>query len=280
MICPICNSNRTGRHKRVNEFEVFKCRECELIWVPGVTGEQLANFYNSNYFSSNTDFGYRDYLGDEKIHRSNARKILQSLPVSSTNKYLLDVGCGHGFLLDEARKQGWKTQGVELALAACRYAREKFGLEIFNGTLEEARFEDESYDTITITGTIEHLPNPVATIREMSRILKKRGLLATTTINTKGPIRLYRLIPPEHLYYYSMKNLTRLLAQEKFEPVKCYRCHWAYYRLDEAIFRLWRLIIPWFSIGTTNRSFGRLLPLLRLIPKIPTNEMLLIVRKT
>lgn len=279
--CPICKSEDIFIYAYVREFTVLKCRNCDLLWVPGVTKEQLRLLYTQSYFTSNTDYGYRDYLSDEGIIRVNARPILrklQSLSRGSSGRKLLEVGCSCGFLLDEARKEGWQAYGVELSSDVQKYAVDKLGLNVFHGTLDEVQFEDESFDVVLIIGTIEHLNDPVATIRETRRILKKGGLLVIQTINTKGPIRLYRLIPPEHLFYFSLANLTLLLHSEGFEVVKASSCNWGKYRISEALFRFLRLILYRIGIKSSNVFLSRL-PTSKLMLKVPSNEMLVISQK-
>ncbi len=44
-------------------------------------------------------------------------------------------------------------------------------------------FKKNSIDVIVLSGVIEHLENPLKTLREMNRILKKRGILLMETPN-------------------------------------------------------------------------------------------------
>lgn len=59
--------------------------------------------------------------------------------------------------LDHMRRLGWDASGVELDSEAVSVAREKFGLEVFHGYLEEAKFPDGSFDAITVNHVIEHV---------------------------------------------------------------------------------------------------------------------------
>ena len=80
--------------------------------------------------------GYLEMLAARLARRRTARFPWLALAPGGS---VLDVGCGVGLLLDEARRRGWRTQGVELSDWGVRRARH-LGLDIFQGTLEEAGF--------------------------------------------------------------------------------------------------------------------------------------------
>ena len=126
---------------------------------------------------------------------------------------LLDVGCGNGRFLAQMRKLGWEVVGVEPDPEAVRIAKERFGLEVFQGTLEEAGFPDNSFDAITMNHVIEHVPDPIRLLAECRRVLKPGGKLVVVTPNIWSLGR--RLFGehwrgwevPRHLFLFSPKSL-------------------------------------------------------------------------
>lgn len=275
--CLICHKKNPDEVGRKNGFIVWKCSGCDLLWVPNINEEVLKDFYSESYFKSQDHaFGYNNYIEDEEILRINARHILSELPkFKDYQPRILDIGCAHGFLLDEARKLGWGTQGVEFSAEAVDYAVNKLNLNISCGSITEKKFPENSFDIVTMIGVIEHLVNPAAVTGAINKILKPGGYLIITTINTKGLVRLFALKPPEHTFYFSAKNLSLLLEREGFTVLKT-SPYWCHYHLNEALDRASRLIFK--SKKRIEKLLGRI-PFLKTPIKVPTNEMFVLSQK-
>lgn len=275
--CPICLHRAPAKFRHMDGFDVYRCARCQLLWVPNVDEEKLRQFYGAEYFrSSDKNFGYHNYIEDEKILRLNARHILAKFPkFNGAHPKILDIGCAHGFLLDEAKKLGWDTDGVELSKEASSYALKHFCLKVSCSSIFRANFTDDRFDYITIMGVIEHLPDPVRVIRETRRILKPSGYLAITTINTRGPVKLFKLKPPEHLYYFSSQNISMLLRSCGYDVLKI-APYWCHYHLSEAFCRAFRLVFK--SVGRIEKYLESA-PFLKMNMRVPTNEMFVLSRK-
>jgi len=96
---------------------------------------------------------------------------------------LLDVGCATGVFLDGMRRRGWQVQGVEPSTYAVRYARERFGLDVFEGLLEAAALPTASFDAITMWDVLEHVHEPRPVLSELARLLRPGGILVLSLPN-------------------------------------------------------------------------------------------------
>jgi methionine biosynthesis protein MetW len=111
--------------------------------------------------------------------------ILSYVKLASISK-LLDVGCGTGDLtIFVANKLGIKQiYGVDADKNALSKAKEKgivtFKLDISN---EKFPFPDETFDLVLLLDVIEHVENPDNAIKEIHRVLRRRGSLLLTTPN-------------------------------------------------------------------------------------------------
>src|ERR1039458_5907464 len=95
---------------------------------------------------------------------------------------MLDVGCGDGSVLKLAQELGWNAEGVDFDAQAVNTARRK-GLSVRLGGLAKQRYPDESFDLVLMSHVIEHVHDPLATLREVRRVLRVGGTLAVTTPN-------------------------------------------------------------------------------------------------
>jgi SAM-dependent methyltransferase len=166
------------------------------------------------------------YVKEAAGRRAAARLILKNLAKYKKGGKLLDIGCATGFLLDEARKQGWEVYGVEFSNWAVKYAREKLNLpNVTQGTLKEANFSKGFFDAIIMTDVIEHLVDPKATLDEIRQLLRPNGIFCCTTPDIDSTIsKMLKAkwwgINQAHLFYFNRKTLEEIFAATGFFPIK------------------------------------------------------------
>ncbi len=159
-------------------------------------------------------------------HRKWARRRQMVEKYSGCYKgRILDVGSSTGLFLNEMKLSGWKTNGIEPNEQATGYARERFGLDIFHGTLEQTAFDDQSFDVITYWDVLEHTYSPSSELHTSARLLKPGGLIAINIPNWDsfdrflfGPFWI-GYDPPRHLYHFPPIVLSRMLNQNGFKVI-------------------------------------------------------------
>src|SRR4051795_1046167 len=161
-------NHRAGEHG-----DLYECAECGTVHQPSLPpGSELAELYRDM-----TDEGY---LAEERGRRRTAARLLDMVGRYAPAGPLLDVGCGHGLLLDEARRRGYDVDGLELSASAAAYAREVLGLRVHERTLEEHDAEG-GYAAIVLADVLEHLDDPPAAIRRCRELLRPGGVLCLVT---------------------------------------------------------------------------------------------------
>jgi SAM-dependent methyltransferase len=115
---------------------------------------------------------------------------------------VLEVGCAHGGYVALLGWAGFDAVGTELDPGVAGLAHELFGVRVLAGEVEKQPLEKESFDVIVLNDVLEHLPNPVATLRHCSGLLSKDGFFVIQTPEYK-----------EHLAYGELKATDDLFLK-------------------------------------------------------------------
>jgi 2-polyprenyl-3-methyl-5-hydroxy-6-metoxy-1,4-benzoquinol methylase len=213
-------------------FEIVRCPSCGLVfraYMPA--SDDLGAIYSDAYFTSPADSqeigatGYLDYVADEELHRVNARKRLEQLRRHAVPGRLLDVGCAAGFFLDEARRAGWDSSGIELSTSMASWAQDRLGLPVERVPFGNAELEPHAYDAITMWDYIEHSVDPAADLKRSHHLLKPGGILALSTGDVGSLAarlsgsRWHLLTPRHHNYFFQPHTIRRMLERSQFSVV-------------------------------------------------------------
>jgi 2-polyprenyl-3-methyl-5-hydroxy-6-metoxy-1,4-benzoquinol methylase len=131
---------------------------------------------------------------------------------------LLDFGCGDGRFMAQMAHLGWTVAGVEPDPAAVRTIKDRFGFEA-RPSLEGADGWKQQFDVVTINHAIEHVPDPLQTIRDCAALLRPGGRMIVTTPNAESlGARLFGrhwrgLEPPRHLNVFTGASLSDVVTR-------------------------------------------------------------------
>src|SRR5947209_20427699 len=112
-----------------------------------------------------------------------------------------------------AKERGFEPCGVDLSLNAVRYAKDRLGLSVHQGTLFDALFPDGAFDVVTMVGVFEHVPNPLQTLDEIFRVLRPGGIFIVQVLNANFSLLRGRLRPSwfyvgTHLMHFPRRPLA------------------------------------------------------------------------
>ena len=100
---------------------------------------------------------------------------------------ILDIGCGGGLISEPITRLGAKVTGIDASEKNINVARihaKESGLEIdYVNTSPENLKNFETYDVILNLEVVEHVDNVGLYIKSCRKLLKKKGLMFTATLN-------------------------------------------------------------------------------------------------
>jgi 2-polyprenyl-3-methyl-5-hydroxy-6-metoxy-1,4-benzoquinol methylase len=193
--------------------------------------------------------GYDRTLAGRLIHACVPRGAVDIVISSDRRGRLLDVGCGAGERVNWYRERGFDARGIEVSGSAVERARAQ-GLDVKHGTLHDGHYPDAFFDVVIIAHVLEHTHSPALYLREAARILKPGGVLAVAVPNIESQSATVfkacwtMLMPPLHLYHFSVETLTRYLIKSGFE-------------IDAIVGKTVYGEIATNSVKSTRKQFGR-----------------------
>ncbi len=226
MRCLVCGDERIRFRLKQAPTTVFQCQNCGLVFVDPLPSETELRALYLDYDVSETDPAFPSLLAWRWKSRAPVfQEVLDEIIAQGARGRLLDVGCSFGFLLSMAKERGFEPAGVDLSLNAVRYARERLRVPVHQGTVFDAKFPDGAFDVVTMVGVFEHIPNPLETLGEISRLLRPGGLLAVEVPNAnfnllRGRLHASWFYIGTHLLNFTPRALVRALELSGFRCAK------------------------------------------------------------
>lgn len=234
-ICIFCKMGMNKWIYRERGYDIIQCLKCGCMFAwPRPSAEELDKIY-SQYVEIEPQ-----NLNQTKHKAEVWDRLLKMLEHYSFPKGpLLDVGCGFGDFLRAAKAKGWTGFGIEVSKTSAELAKKEAGLNIFEGTLQEAKYPDGFFTAVTFNDVLEHLVNPEGALEEAARVIKTKGLLFVRVPNMGFHLlkffifhnvlkdRIKYLVgdtpryfdTPLHLNYFTFKVLADLLKKKGFEVI-------------------------------------------------------------
>jgi len=131
---------------------------------------------------------------------------------------VLDIGCGFGESLGYHRARGCDVYGVEVDENIRRVA-DAFGYQVHVGLFDPDVYARDYFDYVTMSQVIEHVVDPVQTLRGVARILRSGGKAILSTPNANGwgatvfGRRWINWHAPYHLQFFTHRSME--LAAEQ-----------------------------------------------------------------
>ncbi len=249
--CPLCSNSEykflfdtydVQFSRTLKKFPLVKCMKCNMVYLKErPIQEYIGNYYPQNSYhlftkKTGVDRSLRERLKVKTKERlkKRDRKLIDKILLNFVPAYwrlaalfpqgskILDIGCGGGWKLDLYKEFGWETYGFDISSEAVKIAKSK-GHHVITEQVENISYHDNYFDAIQISHVIEHLPNPVFTIKKAFALLKKEGFLLLETPNQASFLAkvfkadFWQIDSPRHFCLFCKKSLLFLLRYCDFK---------------------------------------------------------------
>ena len=247
-LCPVCSGRDARLRYRLAKFRVYHCTGCDLVYLwPQLTERAVHEMFQRLYtegegslpeLKSYYDFTYDDSPANPLVQLYE--RWLDAIERECPTGRILDIGCGTGLFLAVARRRGWEPHGIDACTEATAYARDHFGLDVWEGEFSDFAASRIQFDAINMWDIIEHVREPLKLLRAVRQQLAPAGVLGISTPNRRSILDavaggMYRLSgaritgPLEKLYieqhflYFDSDTLRATLGRADLEVVHLQR---------------------------------------------------------
>jgi len=231
-VCWACGGPGAKPLEVYRPLELYGCPACGLAFQPAADADDVRRLYDLSYFDA---YDLRESATDAD------RRFEADVRVRLVQRYrergrLLELGAGAGYFLDAARRAGFEPFGIELSSDIAEAARRQFGVEVAVGGVDDLDIAPASFDLACAWHVVEHIPDPLESLRKTRAALRPGGELFVEVPNFGG-VRSRRerrdwpsLHPRYHVGQYTPTALTALLERAGLEVVAVESVPFATYR--------------------------------------------------
>ena len=240
--CTLCNENDYVRAPHTTSkfthgaSAIFICRNCGMTPYFSSISSKYAELMKDSY--------YDDYYTVEgrsgKLTKYNELAISRFAKLEEfcdlNGKFVLDVGCGEGQILQLLKEKGAICRGLEPMSKTAQALRDR-GFDVFIGLLDEYQHTDaQKFDATVLYYVLDAMKDPVGELRRLRAITRDDGYLFVHIGSvyrqpfwSRSPLRLLRKAlksfwPKQtshdyHPYYFTRRTLLAGLGAAGFDPV-------------------------------------------------------------
>jgi SAM-dependent methyltransferase len=227
--CPICGADAASAPLYRETTDIVQCPQCSLVYLRTHPDEEATMMYYQQYADDHSHM--RLPKNFEDIRASGLRReyfMQELLTVAKPPGTMLDIGCGWGAFLANAREKGFTPYGIDVCHKAANFASTVLGIPTVCDELEDCLFTEAMFEVIVAIHTLEHLSNPADVLNRIHRLLKPGGTFCGIVPNIESFCSQIKkekwqwLDNNTHYVHFSPATIKHTLEKHGFEVIKVY----------------------------------------------------------
>jgi SAM-dependent methyltransferase len=194
--------------------------------LPAFFDRMYAQQWSPEWVEREFEATYKDYIFERLVAGLKRR-------VAPARGRLLDVGAHAGRFMHVAQRAGWDVEGVELNPRTARCAARRTGAPVHCGNAQALLLQGRTFEAVTLTDVLEHIPEPVALLSSIARLIRPGGWIAVKVpcgpsqwlkerwLAAVSPTRRISIADNMvHVNHFSPRALARALQRAGFDRIE------------------------------------------------------------
>ena len=271
--CPVCFSTELRHYCRrtslFNKGEYIVYEHCGKCGVVMRNPRMPPNLRLSIYEDKILPDDQKKLLPRNQLHYAYMLRWIERFYPSDAPRKLFDFGCGAGGFLLEAQKAGWDCLGLELNKDLAKFVTDTYGIEVYQGLIDDPEFADRRFNIVLSAQVFEHLLDPRQALADLKEHLDPPGFVLIEVPNQlafKERVNRGRTMDDSHLFYFSAPALSWMMEDLGFEVLhvqeglRPYRAFEGLTRMPQPMMEAWIGLMAKFQIRTGLSVLARLKP--------------------
>ena len=198
-------------------YQWVRCKSCTLLRSDPVLDVDLEKLYVESTFDYSTEI--------DGLKKTYLKLVNKALKGKSFKKSIFEVGGGNGFFLEAAKDSHFaQVTGVEPSTEAINAARADIKPHMIASMMKDGVLKENSFEVGAMFHTLDHLSDPVTTLKDCLRALEPGGVFVVAIHNERSwSARLMGerspIIDVEHTHLYTLKSGEALFRKIGFTDV-------------------------------------------------------------
>lgn len=224
--CPVCGEDKPksiDHLKKITlDMKLVICENCGMIYHDPIPKQEDLIDYYINEYRAMVVFG--NIITCNRKNEYHKRFIGHLIDGEKKLK-VLDYGCAQGYLLKMLKDKGHTTEGIEHTRGFVNYAKYVYGLDVY----DDVEKTSGDFDLVAYYHVLEHIPEADKELINIKKKMKSDALLYIAVPHYRELVppmapdmkaTYDEFFPEEHLYYWTMDTLERMLNRVGYEVLK------------------------------------------------------------